>query len=152
MSTVVQQVQVPDAASMEHTITSYIAQGFTVQSRTETSATLFKKNEFSVLWAVVGLLLCLLPLLVYLVVYATENDQMVQIVIAAPVGAPRVHWTEDSSQWYDAARGQWRTTSGGLPEGTPVSEDGAQFYNGSTWVPHPARQPSDAAPGAHTIS
>ena len=152
MSTVVQQVQVPDATSMEHTITSYIAQGFTVQSRTQTSATLFKKNEFSVLWAVVGLLLCLLPLLVYLVVYATQNDQMVQIVIAGPVGAPTVHWTEDSSQWYDAARGQWRATSGGLPEGTPVSEDGAHFYNGSTWIPHPAHQPSGAAPGAHTIS
>jgi hypothetical protein len=120
---------------MEQTITSYIAQGFTVQSRTETSATMFKKKEFSVLWAVVGLLLCIVPLLVYLIVYATQKDQMVQIVMAR--AAPAIHWNDDFTQWYDQAGSQWRSTASGLPAGVPISEDGAYFYNGSTWILRP---------------
>ena len=38
------------------------------------SATLQKRKEFSVLWAVIGFLLCLLPFLIYLMVYASKPD------------------------------------------------------------------------------
>jgi hypothetical protein len=133
----VQQIQVPDVGSMEQAITSYIAQGFTVQARTENSATLFKKKEFSVLWAVVGLVLCLLPLLIYLIVYATQKDEMVQIVVVGTAVA-KVNWNDDFTQWYDHGGGQWVSTATRLPEGTHVSEDGSQFYNGSSWVRIPA--------------
>lgn len=147
MAAAVRQIQVPDVQAMEQTITSYIAQGFTVQSRTEHSATLFKKKEFSVLWAVVGLVLCLLPLLIYLVVYATQKDQMVQIVV---VGAPvaKVSWNDDFTQWYDHGRNQWVSTATRLPEGIPVSDDGTQFYNGSNWVQIPGEPQTGAAPPA----
>lgn len=150
MSAAVHRLQVPDAAAMEQAITSYIAQGFTVQSRTATSVTLFKKKEFSVLWAVVGLLLCLLPLLVYLIVYATQSDQMVQIVMAGPA-TPTIHWNDDFTQWYDHAGSRWRSTASALPQGLPVSDDGAYFYNGSSWIPRPggATQPPPA--GAHRM-
>jgi hypothetical protein len=150
VSAALQQLQVPDAAAMEQAITSYIAQGFTVQSRTETSVTLFKKKEFSVLWAVVGLLLCLLPLLVYLIVYATQRDQMVQIVMASPA-TPAIHWNEDFTQWYDHAGSRWRSTTSGLPQGVPISDDGAYFYNGSSWIPRPAGATKPPPAGANRM-
>jgi len=67
---------------MEQVITSYIAQGFVVVNKTETSTTLQKKKEFKLVWAVIGFVLCLLPLLIYLIVYATQSDvEVVQIHI-----------------------------------------------------------------------
>ena len=75
------RVMVSSPQEMERTITSYIAQGYAVVNKTQTAATMFKKKEFSILWAVVGLLLCVLPLLIYLIIYATRSDQMVEIII-----------------------------------------------------------------------
>jgi hypothetical protein len=50
---------VSSAEQLEQSISSYVAQGFAVMNRTPNSATMFKKKEFSVLWAVVGLVLCI---------------------------------------------------------------------------------------------
>ena len=78
----VQQISVFNANAMEQAITSYIAQGFIVVNKTATSATLQKKKEFKIVWAVIGFILCLLPLLVYLIVYATQPEvEVVQIQI-----------------------------------------------------------------------
>lgn len=67
---------------MELAITSYIAQGFVVVNKTAVSATLQKKKEFKLVWAVIGFLLCLLPLLIYLAVYAIQPAvEVVQIQI-----------------------------------------------------------------------
>ncbi len=38
-----------------------------------------KRKEFSTLWAVIGFLVCVLPLLVYIIVYAASSDQVVEI-------------------------------------------------------------------------
>jgi len=70
----IQRVNVPSAEAMEQAITGYAAQGFVVASKTTTSATLQKAKEFKILWAVIGFLLCILPLLIYLIVYATQPD------------------------------------------------------------------------------
>lgn len=83
MATSVHRITVSTPQEMEQTITSYIAQGFVVQNKTPTSATLFKRKEFNIVWAVIGLLFCALPLLIYLIVYATEQDRMVEIVITS---------------------------------------------------------------------
>lgn len=78
----ISKVTVASVAEMDQTITGYLAQGFVVANKTSTSATLQKKKEFSVLWAVVGFLLCLLPLLIYLIVYATKPDiEIVEITV-----------------------------------------------------------------------
>lgn len=69
---------------MEAAVLTYLAKGFVVANKTKTSATLQKKKEFSVLWGVIGFLLCLLPLLIYLVVYASKPD--VEIVEISVVG------------------------------------------------------------------
>jgi hypothetical protein len=52
---------------MESVITTYIARGFVVVNKTETSTTLQKK-EFELVWAVICFVLCLLPLLIYPVI------------------------------------------------------------------------------------
>lgn len=94
---------------------------------------MFKKKDFSILWLVIGLLLCLLPLLIYLIVYAAESDKMVQIYLANPATAPTVA---------PPAYGQ-------------VSPDGHWQWNGAQWVPvqalpAPASEPAaaDEAPVA----
>jgi ABC-type Fe3+ transport system permease subunit len=81
-------VQVSDQAQLESTINSYIAEGFSVQNRTPAMAVLYKKKEFSVLWAVVGFIFCVLPLLVYVIVYASQSDQYVEIRLTAEPSSP----------------------------------------------------------------
>jgi len=78
----IKQVTVNDKAALDSAMTSYIAKGFIVANRGDNFATLQKQKQFSVLWAVVGLVLCLLPLLIYLIVYASQPDvQVVEIRI-----------------------------------------------------------------------
>lgn len=78
----VQKVMVDSREEMEAALTGYLAQGYVVANKTATRATLQKPKEFSVLWAVVGLLLCALPLLIYLIVYAMQPDvQIVEIIV-----------------------------------------------------------------------
>jgi ABC-type Fe3+ transport system permease subunit len=82
MSSKVGRVQVATVQAMESVITSYVAQGFAVVNKSEKSATLQKKKEFKIVWAVIGFLLCLLPLLIYLIVYATQPDiEVIEIVV-----------------------------------------------------------------------
>lgn len=100
MATKVQQVTVSDQASLDSTLTGYIASGFVVQNRTPEKVILFKKKEFSILWAVIGLVFCALPLLIYLIVYATQSDELVEVIVQS-----EVQWSEDGHYWWDGS--QW---------------------------------------------
>jgi hypothetical protein len=147
----VQQIQVSSQQELESTITSYIAQGFVVRSRSSDSATLFKKKEFNIIWAVVGFFLCLLPLLVYCIVYATQSDQMVMVTIAAAQSGTELTWSEDRQWWWDGQR--WRDALLELPPGTVLSDDQSTWWDGETWraVPAPtgvAEHETDAARSA----
>ncbi len=84
MATSVKVVQVTNQGQMQSAITSYIAQGFVIENQTAVSTTMMKKKQFSALWAVVGLILCVIPLLVYLIIYAAESDQMVELRLVTP--------------------------------------------------------------------
>src|SRR5258708_17645688 len=121
----VQNFPVYSEAQMEQTITSFIAQGYVLSNRTPSSATLFKKKEFSILWLVIGLLLCLIPLIVYLIIYASESDKMVQIYLADPAGAAVAP-----------------------PPSGQLSPDGCWRWDGSQWVPVTALVP----PAPHPVS
>jgi type IV secretory pathway component VirB8 len=83
MAANITRVSVDSVTAMEQSITSYITQGFSVVNKTSDRVTLVKRKEFSVMWAVIGFLLCILPLLVYLVVYAVQSDQVVEIVVTS---------------------------------------------------------------------
>ncbi len=139
MTASVRQVQVGSRQELDNTVMSYIAQGFVIQQQSEGSATLFKKKEFNVIWAVVGFFLCLLPLLVYCVVYATQSDEMVTVTIAtnrAPGNGGELTWSEDRQWWWDGEK--WRDTLLDLPPDAVLSEDRATWWDGETWRPVPA--------------
>jgi hypothetical protein len=75
------RITVDSVNAMESAITSYITQGYTVMNKTATAVTLIKRKQFSTLWAVLGFIVCILPLLIYLIVYASQSDQVVEIVV-----------------------------------------------------------------------
>lgn len=83
----VQVVEVDTPEEMETVISSYVIQGFVLANKTQSSATMMKKKEFSVLWAVIGLLICILPLLVYIIVYASQSDKVTEIRVRGGAGA-----------------------------------------------------------------
>jgi hypothetical protein len=131
----VQQIQVSSQPELESTIVSYIAQGFVVSNRNPDSVTLFKKKEFNVIWAVVGFFLCLLPLLVYCIVYTTQSDEMVIVTIAAAQSAGQLTWSEDRQWWWDGER--WRDALLELPPQAVISEDRGTWWDGESWRPVP---------------
>jgi hypothetical protein len=124
---VVRQIPAYSTAQVEQAVSSYIAQGFMVMNRNPGGVTMFKKKEFSILWAVVGLVLCLLPLLIYLIVYAAQSDQMVEIKLIASQSPEMIAHQNVP----DLGSGQVNHV--GLR-----SEDGRWWWDGTTWRPIPA--------------
>lgn len=151
MAANVQQISVASQGELESTIMSYIAQGFTVSNRTTDSVTLFKKKEFNLIWAVIGFFLCVLPLLVYCVIYVTQDDEMIVIKIAATApalgAAAGVTWSEDRQWWWDGSR--WRDTQLELPPSAVLSEDKRSWWDGVEWRAVPV---TDTEPHGNTPS
>ena len=90
---------------------------------------MFKAKKFEVLWAVIGFFLCLLPLLIYLIVYATQNDQMV--VITVGVSVPELTMSTDRSFWWDGTR--WQDATATVPPIARRSDDGRYWWDGTEW-------------------
>lgn len=65
-------VYVDNAQSLDAAITGYIVKGYLVANRTPTSATLQKAKKFSILWALVGFFVMLIPFFIYVIWYATQ--------------------------------------------------------------------------------
>jgi hypothetical protein len=118
-------------------VTSYISQGFTVQQRNETSVTMFKAKKFEVLWAVLGFFLCLLPLLIYCIVYATQNDEMVVITVGA--AEPQLAMSPDRSLWWDGSG--WQDAARAVPPNVRRSDDGRFWWDGAEWRAVPEDAP-----------
>jgi hypothetical protein len=124
-------IPVASRDQLDATVSSYIAQGFVVSNRTDDSVTMFKKKEFNVLWAIIGFVLCILPLLVYLIVYATQSDQMV--IIQVQSAEPK--WSDDRQYWWTGS--DWRSVDDELPPGTKISDDRRHWWDGVNWRPVP---------------
>ncbi|MFI5273357.1 MAG: hypothetical protein ACHQ4H_10045 [Ktedonobacterales bacterium] len=142
MATVGMNLQVNSMQEMETAIQNYIAQGFNIANRTPTSVTLIKRKEFSVLWAVIGFIVCVLPLLIYLIVYASQSDQMVTLTLAGaqpPVGygAPAIAAPQQS--------GVYGTPVAANASGYQLSPDGQYFWDGQQWRPV-AQLPAQTGP------
>lgn len=80
----------PTQKDMETAIGSYVAQGYVVGNKTETSAMLVKKKQFSIPIAIVGFLVCVIGLVIYLIVYAFQFDQVIEISVVATNSPPRI--------------------------------------------------------------
>jgi hypothetical protein len=94
----------PDAIQLESAVSGYIAQGFVVANRTPTGVTLVKRKQFSIVALVIGLILCILPLLVYLIYYATLTDQVVELTLgqATPQVSADGRWWWNGTAWMPA--------------------------------------------------
>jgi hypothetical protein len=139
-------VQVPNEQALVATMNSYIAQGFLVMSRESGQAILRKPKVFNVVWAVVAFFLCVLPLLIYLIVYAGQRDQVVLIQIVN-AQTPAVQLSADGHYWWDGR--QWISTAVQIPPGSPISNDGAFWWDNTKWRPMPVRAAIEnrSAPG-----
>jgi hypothetical protein len=104
---------------LEQVVLSYVGQGYKLEMRTETSALLIKKRELNIVWVLVGLFLCFIPLVIELVRYYKDEDLVVEVRLV-PVG------------------------EGGIPEPPPppgkvqgdephLSADGQQWWDGTQW-------------------
>lgn len=74
-------INVADQRALDSAVTTYISKGFIVANRTTDSVVMFKKKEFSIVMALVGLLFMVLPCLIYIVYYMCKSDQMVELRI-----------------------------------------------------------------------
>ena len=126
--------------AMHEAVTGLIAMGFHVAAQTPTETTMLKRKEFSMLWLVIGVVLCVIPLLIYLIVYAGERDSMIILRLQdRPVGSspmPRpeyLTWSEDRRVWWDGER--WIDPAISFPASAPLSEDGLQWWDGQAWRP-----------------
>ena len=126
MATATVSLQVQTPMELETMSTGYIAQGYVIANRTPTSITLVKRKEFSITWLVIGFFLCLIPLLIYLIVYAAETDKMVVISLGAPA-------QQGSAPYVGGAYGTPQLM--GPPTGAPRSPDGNYWWDGQAWQP-----------------
>src|SRR5713226_8327468 len=86
---------------MESAVSGYIAQGFVVANRTPTSVTLVKRKQFSIVMLVIGLILCVVPLFLYLVYYAMQQDQVFELTLAqaSPQVSADGRWCWNGTAW-----------------------------------------------------
>jgi hypothetical protein len=146
MSANVRTVSVPTREQMRQAVMSYVAQGFVVSTQDEDSATMFKKKEFSIVWAIVGLFLCFLPLLIYLIIYVTQSDEMVVIRVVgqaqpaelSSVAVESLTWSEDRNYWWDGKA--WIDAARTPPATAVWSESGTQWWDGKAWRNHATAQ------------
>lgn len=82
----VKQVTVNSKEALSLATTTYLAKGFVVASSTAEKVVLQKKKEFKALWAVLGFLFCVLPLIIYIIVYVTQPDvEIVELYLDAGI-------------------------------------------------------------------
>lgn len=134
MATASMALQVNTPQEMESMIQGYIAQGFNIANRTPTGVTLIKRKEFSILWLVIGLILCVVPLLIYLIIYASQSDQMVTITLAGAQPATGYGTQAIASPAVAASN-----------PGYQLSPDGQYFWDGQQWRPV-AQLPAQTGP------
>jgi hypothetical protein len=134
----VKTVAVGDPREFEMTVANYSAAGFLLVTKSDSSALLRKPKQFNVLLALLGALLCLVGLIVYVIVYAMQEDEVVEVRLvdrqAALEGAPFT-LSPDGRWWWDGQ--QWQDTRRSLPPGIQRSPDGTQWWDGVAWRPVP---------------
>jgi len=138
MGTAAREIRV-QPMHLTQTIDNMVMQGFVIASREPTSVTMVKRKAFNIVWAVVGFFLCVLPLLVYLVVYAMQKDEVVFIRVGEVFSAPppgAAPMSPDGRHWWDGSA--WVDADVAAPPGAQISPDGTMWWDGVKWRPRPA--------------
>ena len=97
MAANIETMWVSDTTQLQSTVQSLVAQGGVVQGQGETEVQVYLKKKLNVVVVVVGLILCLVPGIAYLIWYSTA-DQNQQITVK--IGQPGSIHTEHT-HWYD---------------------------------------------------
>lgn len=153
----VRQVEVTEPEQMQLEITRLVSAGYTVANQNDRSVTLVKRKEFSIPILIIGFFLCLLPLIIYLIMYAFQKDQIVEIRLIdrpeskpyrasdhialegeaarVPIDAPVIQVSPDGLQWWDGA--QWKDTASSYPQHAFHNPTGNEWWDGQGWHPVP---------------
>jgi hypothetical protein len=126
MATNVETMWVTSQEQLDATVQTLLAQGGQVQGQGDGEVQVYLKKKMNVIVLVVGLLLCLVPGLVYLLWYSTA-DQNQQITVK--IGGPTSIHTEHE-HWYDQQ-----------------AVDGASRHR-ATYAPATAQRRARTGPGA----
>jgi len=133
-----QRVIVASGAELDMAVASYAGQGYLVAHKSDNVAALRKPKELNTPLALLaGVLSCGIGLIVYLVVYAFQDDQVVEIHVQEPGQDQIPALSDDRRWWWDAQRQQWQDTDLVAPGGAPRSPDGAWWWDGTSWRPVP---------------
>ena len=129
---------------LDEVIRQHSLHGYFLAARGEGYATLRKPKEFNPIIALLGLIPCGLGLLAYLIVYALQSDDVVELRVGQ---ATPFLLSEDRRWWWDGQA--WQDAERSVPPGAPRSEDGFYWWDGSSWRPVPPRErPSRGNGGA----
>lgn len=144
MATKAISLQAATPQDLETMTMGYIARGFTIMNKTPAQVTLLKKKQFSTTWLIIDLVLIflfgfgLLLLIIYLIMYAMGNDQMVTITVSS-LAAQQYGGQLPQQQPITGQLAQ-QAVSGQLPQpwvNAPRSEDGNYWWDGQNWQPVP---------------
>jgi hypothetical protein len=100
VATKTKAITAKDRTELDATVTRYISEGFTVARQTDTSVTMFKKKAFDLGRYFRGLLLCILPGIIYICRYALEASGVPPFprfsgAVSVPLGRRGGHGNDD---------------------------------------------------------
>lgn len=117
-------IQVSSQEELSRTMAIYVSQGFQIMVQSPTSVSLIKRKEFNMVYAVLGFLLCTIPLFIYLIYYANQNDRVVEIRLTTSPRLPEPTGTA-------ALEGGTASGAGTVPP--QLSPDGKHWWDGTQW-------------------
>lgn len=157
MASNVRRIEVNEPEQMQLEITRLVSDGYTVANQSDRSVTLVKRKQFSIPILIIGFFLCLIPLVVYLIMYAFQKDHIVEIKLIdrpksqpyrasdhiavageaarVPDDAPMIQVSPDGQQWWDGA--QWHDTATSYPQHAFRNPGGSEWWDGQGWRPVP---------------
>ena len=134
MATLQETIWVHNHDELHSTVQRLVSQGGVVQNQTDDEVQLFLKKKMNILVLVVGLLLCLVPGLAYLIWYSTaDQSQAITVKVGAAPTLGGYHPEED-----EAAAS---SSPGATPPSTPTGGPGV-----AAPLPGPSAPPAAPIP------
>jgi hypothetical protein len=146
VATLAETIWVHNQAELESTVARLVGQGGVVQDQTGDEVHLFLKKKMNVVVLVVGLILCLVPGLAYLIWYSTADQSQ---AITVKIGdAPNIGGYHPDESTEDAATPTGPAATASLPEPSGVPAEPVPPSPAADPVPPIAEaSPMPPAPG-----